>query len=339
VSEQHKGKSEEAGNKTWLMVIAAVVVAAVIGGGIYYYRGGFGGSEPTVAKGDPDVGELMQPGALPDIVIGNADAPVTIVEYASMTCPHCAQFQMVIFPQLKAKYIDTGKAKYMLREFPLDNLAVGAFMLARCAGDDRYYPMVDGLFDTQETWAVTGPEAKDKLLLIARQAGFSKERFDQCLGDKELFNKIVDTRSRGHDRFAVDSTPTFFVNGKRMKGDHQLKDFDAMFAELGVTAPAATEAPAASEPTPPSNETTEPSAAPSATEPPPSSAETPQPSTETTEPSAAPSAAEPLPPSAETPQPSEAPPAADTETNPPADASPSPESSAPAPGSNPDSNP
>ena len=255
MSDQHKGKSEEAGNKTWLMVIAAVVVAAVIGGGIYYYRGGFGGSEPTVAKGDPDVGELMQPGALPDIVIGNADAPVTIVEYASMTCPHCAQFQMVIFPQLKAKYIDTGKAKYMLREFPLDNLAVGAFMLARCAGDDRYYPMVDGLFDTQETWAVTGPEAKEKLLLIARQAGFSKERFDQCLGDKVLFNKIVDTRSRGHDRFAVNSTPTFFVNGKRMKGDHQLKDFDAMFAELGVAAPAATEAPAASEPTPPSNET------------------------------------------------------------------------------------
>ncbi len=204
MSDQHKGKSEEAGNKTWLMVIAAVVVAAVIGGGIYYYRGGFGGSEPTVAKGDPDVGELMQPGALPDIVIGNADAPVTIVEYASMTCPHCAQFQMVIFPQLKAKYIDTGKAKYMLREFPLDNLAVGAFMLARCAGDDRYYPMVDGLFDTQETWAVTGPEAKEKLLLIARQAGFSKERFDQCLGDKVLFNKIVDTRSRGHDRFAVE---------------------------------------------------------------------------------------------------------------------------------------
>ena len=313
MSDQHKGKSEEAGNKNWLMVIAAVVVAAVIGGGIYYYRGGFGGSEPTVAKGDPDVGELMQPGALPDIVIGNADAPVTIVEYASMTCPHCAQFQMVIFPQLKAKYIDTGKAKYMLREFPLDNLAVGAFMLARCAGDDRYYPMVDGLFDTQETWAVTGPEAKEKLLLIARQAGFSKERFDQCLGDKVLFNKIVDTRSRGHDRFAVDSTPTFFVNGKRMKGDHQLKDFDAMFAELGVAAPAATEAPAASGPTPPSNETAEPSAAPSA--------------------------AEPLPPSAETPQPSEAPPAADTETNPPADASPSPESSAPTPGSNPDSNP
>jgi protein-disulfide isomerase len=339
VSEQHKGKSEEAGSKTWLMVIAAVVVAAVIGGGVYYYRGGFGGSEPTVAKGDPDVSELMQPGALPDVVIGKADAPVTIVEYASMTCPHCAQFQTVVFPQLKAKYIDSGKAKYMLREFPLDNLAVGAFMLARCAGEDRYYPMVDGLFGTQETWAVPGPEAKDKLLLIARQAGFSKERFDQCLGDKELFNKIVETRSRGHDRFAVDSTPTFFVNGKRMKGDHQLKDFDAMFAELGVTAPAATEAPSASEPMPPSAETPQPSAAPSAGERSPSSTETLQPSTETSEPSTPPLASEPTPPSAETPRPSEPPPAAETETNPPAGASPSPEGGMPAPGSNPESNP
>ena len=365
MSEQHKAKSEEAGSKTWLMVIAAVVVAAVIGGGVYYYRGGFGGSEPTVAKGDPDVSELMQPGALPDVVIGKADAPVTIVEYASMTCPHCAQFQTVVFPQLKAKYIDPGKAKYMLREFPLDNLAVGAFMLARCAGEDRYYPMVDGLFGTQETWAIPGPEAKDKLLLIARQAGFSKERFDQCLGDKELFNKIVETRSRGHDRFAVDSTPTFFVNGKRMKGDHQLKDFDDMFAELGVTAPAATEAPSASEPNPPSEETPEPSAAPSAGEPSPSStespqpstetsepgtppsaskptppsAETPQPSTETSEPSAAPSASEPTPPSAETPRPSELPPAADTVNNPPAGASPSPEGGTSAPSSNPESNP
>jgi protein-disulfide isomerase len=320
VSEQHKAKSEEAGSKTWLMVIAAVVVAAVIGGGVYYYRGGFGGSELTVAKGDPDVSELMQPGALPDVVIGKADAPVTIVEYASMTCPHCAQFQTVVFPQLKAKYIDPGNAKYMLREFPLDNLAVGAFMLARCAGEDRYYPMVDGLFGTQETWAIPGPEAKDKLLLIARQAGFSKERFDQCLGDKELFNKIVETRSRGHDRFAVDSTPTFFVNGKRMKGDHQLKDFDDMFAELGVTAPAATEAPSASEPKPPS-------------------AETPQPSTETSEPSATPSASEPTPPSAETPRPSELPPAADTVNNPPAGASPSPEGGTSAPSSNPESNP
>ena len=236
MSKQGKEKPEGATNKIWLFVIAAAVAAAVAGG-VIYYRGGFSQPDPSEAKGDPDPAQLMQAGPLPDFVLGKADAPNIIVEYASMTCPHCAQFQKDVLPQLKAKYIDTGKANYILREFPLDNLAVGAFMLARCAGDDRYYPMVDALFDTQETWAVPGAEGKDKLLQIARQAGFSKERFDQCLADKELFNKIVETRARGHDVFGVDSTPTFFVNAKRMKGDHQLKDFDAMFAAQGVVVP------------------------------------------------------------------------------------------------------
>ena len=91
-----------------------------------------------------------------------------------MTCPHCAAFQTTVLPELKTKYIDTGKARYILREFPLDNLAVAAFMLARCAGNDRYFPMIDALFATQTTWAVPGADGKDKLLLIARQAGWAK---------------------------------------------------------------------------------------------------------------------------------------------------------------------
>jgi protein-disulfide isomerase len=174
--------------------------------------------------------------------MGKPDAPVTIVEYASMTCPHCAQFHTAVLPQLKAKYIDNGQVKLILREFPLDGLAVAAFMLARCAGPDRYYPMVAALFETQGTWAVPGGEGKDKLLLIARQAGFSKEKFDQCLADKDLFNKIVAVRQQANEKFQVDSTPSFFVNGKRMKGDHQLKDFDAALAEAGAK-PAANASP------------------------------------------------------------------------------------------------
>jgi protein-disulfide isomerase len=187
----------------------------------------------------PDLAELMVPGLLSDIVLGNADAPNVIIEYASMTCPHCAQFQKDVFPALKAKYIDTGKAKYMLREFPLDNLAVAAFMLARCSGNDRYYPMVDAMFSTQENWAAPGVDAKDKLLQIARQAGISKDQFDQCLADKELFNKIVQVRKRANEKFGVDSTPTFFVNGKKLTGDHQLKDFDAALgSEASASSPA-----------------------------------------------------------------------------------------------------
>ncbi len=128
--------------------------------------------------------------------------------------------------ELQKKYFDTGQARLILREFPLDGLAVAAFMLARCAGPDRYYPMVGALFETQQTWAVPGADGKEKLLLIAKQAGFSKEKFDQCLADKELFNKIVETRTRGNEKFGVDSTPSFFVNGKRLTGEHTLQDFE-----------------------------------------------------------------------------------------------------------------
>jgi protein-disulfide isomerase len=142
----------------------------------------------------------------------------------------------VVLPELEKKYIDTGRARLILREFPLDGLAVAAFMLARCAGPDRYYPMVGALFETQETWAVPGADGKEKLLLIAKQAGFSKETFDQCLADKELFQKIVDTRARGNEEFGVDSTPSFFVNGKRLTGEHTLQDFENA---LGGGTPAA----------------------------------------------------------------------------------------------------
>jgi protein-disulfide isomerase len=275
VSEADKGKSQGSGQKIWLIVIA-VAVAVAVGVAIYYYRTGLGGGEEEAVTGEPDPAELAKPGPLPDIVIGKASAPNTIIEYASMTCPHCAQFQNDVFPALKAKYIDTGRAKYMLREFPLDNLAVAAFMLARCAGEDRYYPMVDGLFGTQDVWVVRGPEGKDKLEQIARQAGFSKERFEKCLGDKALFDDVVKTRARAHQRFGVDSTPTFFINGKRMTGDHQLSDFDAAFAAQGVDTSAPPGMPATSK---------EPSA-PVGAETPQPSAETPAPSAETTQPSA-----------------------------------------------------
>ena len=230
-------RDEHSLRPVWLAIIG-VIAAAAVAAGIIYYRGGFDKAGAGGPKKDPDVAELMAPGPLEDIILGKPDAPITIVEYASMTCPHCAQFHTAVLPQLNTKYIDNGQAKLILREFPLDGLAVAAFMLARCAGPDRYYPMVGALFETQDTWAVPGAEGKDKLLVIARQAGFSKEKFDQCLADKELFNKIVAVRQRANEKFQVDSTPSFFVNGKRMKGDHQLKDFDVALGEAPAPAPA-----------------------------------------------------------------------------------------------------
>jgi protein-disulfide isomerase len=254
---------------TGIILVCALVAAVLIGGYVYFIRNAE--RDVNAPKKDPDIAELMKPGPLPDMSLGKPDARNVIVEYASMTCPHCAQFDKVVFPELKAKYIDTGKVRLIFREFPLDGLAARASMIARCAGPDRYFAMIDVMFQTQPNWVVEGPEALDHLLQLARQAGFSKEKFDACLAEKDLFKKIVDERQRANDVFRVDSTPTFFVNGKRMSGEHQLKDFEAMFVGIEKpteTAPPAAETtpPAAEMPAPPAAETTPPAAAPPAAE-------------------------------------------------------------------------
>lgn len=224
---------EAKSNKTGL-IIAGAVLAAVVVAGIFLSREG-GTPDPKAPKTDPEVAALMEAGPLEDISLGDANAPIVIVEYASMTCPHCAHFYTEVFPQVKEKYIDTGKARFVFREFPLDGLAVAASMLARCSGNERFYPMIDGLFETQETWAVPGEDGKQKLELIAKQAGFSKDAFDKCLADQELFDKIVAVRKKANEEFGVDSTPTFFINGKRLSGVG-IDAFDAAIEGTGDTA-------------------------------------------------------------------------------------------------------
>jgi protein-disulfide isomerase len=177
------------------------------------------------AAADVSQAELMKPQALPDKVLGSDKAPVIVVEYASMTCSHCARFDEATFPEFKKKYIDTGKVRYILREFPLDPLAAAAFMLARCAGETdttKYYAMVDTLFRQQQTWAV--PKALDPLLAIAKQAGFTKEKFDACLANQKLLDDIQKVRQEAIDKFKVESTPTFFINGSRHVGALTLEE-------------------------------------------------------------------------------------------------------------------
>lgn len=229
------GQDASGANSIWLYALGAVAAVAVAAG-IFMWRDSSAGVAPG-EKTDPDLAELMKPGPLPDLSLGKEDAPNTIVEYASMTCPHCAAFHKTVLPELKTKYIDAGQARLILREFPLDQLAAQASMVARCAGPDRYYPMVGALFETQETWAVEG--GTEKLLQIAKQAGFSKEKFDQCIGDKALFEKILETRTRGHETFGVDSTPSFFINGKRLTGEQTVAAFEAMLSGGAAPAPGA----------------------------------------------------------------------------------------------------
>ena len=197
------------------------------------------GATPVLAQrrsAGPDevpVEELMKPGPLPDLVLGKADAPVTIVEYASLTCSHCAAFHNNVYPALKTKYIDTGKVRFILREFPLDNLAAGAAMLARCAGGDATYAMLEVLFKTQEKWAFVRGSAVLELFKLAQQAGFTQERFDTCLNDKNTLELIVAARDKAGKEFGVNSTPTFFINGKRLKGpSNTIEAFDQAIAPL-----------------------------------------------------------------------------------------------------------
>ncbi len=181
-------------------------------------------------EGEVDVAKLMEPGPLPDEVLGKADAKVTIVEYASMTCPHCAHFSKTTMPELKTKYIDTGKVRYILREFPFDPRAEAGFMLARCAGDN-YFPMVEVLFQQQEGWA-TAQNGKEALLQIAKLAGFSQQKFEECLTNQKLLDDIRTVKNKGANDFGVDSTPTFFINGKRYKGAMSIAEISAVIDPL-----------------------------------------------------------------------------------------------------------
>jgi protein-disulfide isomerase len=174
------------------------------------------------------VDELMKAGPLPDLVIGKADAPITVVEYASMTCGHCATFHNKVFPTLKEKYVDTGKVRFIMREFPLDNLAAAASMLARCAGDGKSLALISALFAKQDDWAFVKGDPRPELLKFAKQAGFTQESFEKCLTDQKLLDDISAIRSRAADTFGVSSTPTFFVNGKKLNGV-ALEDFEKAF--------------------------------------------------------------------------------------------------------------
>jgi len=176
------------------------------------------------------VEELMKPGELPELVLGNNDAPVTIVEYASMTCPHCANFHTRVLPELKKKYIDTGKVRLVFREFPLDNLAAAGAMLARCSGD-KAFDMLEILFHKQEEWVVRN-DPVSKLFDMAKQAGFTKESFEKCLTDDDLLKKVEAVRTRANEKFGVNSTPTFFINGKRLSGGGSIADFDRALEPL-----------------------------------------------------------------------------------------------------------
>jgi len=171
--------------------------------------------------------ELMKPGALPDIWQGDEKAPVTIIEYASATCSHCAHFHETTYKELKTKYIDTGKVRFTMREFPFDPLAQAGFMLARCSGDDKRDAVVGLLLAQQKNWAMSDKPLQG-LMTLMRQTGMSQETFESCLKDQALYDNIGKVRDQGAEKFTVNSTPTFFINGTRLVGAVSLEEMEKL---------------------------------------------------------------------------------------------------------------
>ena len=171
--------------------------------------------------------DVSKPQSLPDMALGPADAKVTITEYASMTCPHCAAFNDQVFPKIKAEFIDTGKVRYVFREFPLDIKAAAGSMLSRCIanGDpNKYFAVTDLLFKSQSDWVMKN--TTESLTRIGKQAGLTQQQVEDCLKDQELLNKIAADQKYASEVLKVDSTPTFFINGDKIKGEASIEEFE-----------------------------------------------------------------------------------------------------------------
>lgn len=206
-------------------LLAALTVAALAAIGTF--------SLPSLALADSALAALVaKPVSLPDMALGSANAPVTIVEYSSLTCPHCAAFAENVFPMLQSKYIDSGKVRFVSREFPLEIKAAGASMLARCAanGDaQKYFDAVAMLFKQQEALV---EHTTDTLKAVGSNFAMSEEAVEACEKDNALLDKLKADQDFAYDKLKVDATPTFFINGERVKGSMSFEEFEKKLAPL-----------------------------------------------------------------------------------------------------------
>jgi protein-disulfide isomerase len=220
------------------LILAAIVAVGGGAAGYWFFAGGKtappalatpAATQQTVPASGQTAPKVAQGGLMPelrsdDVVLGSPDAPVTIVEYASLTCPHCAKFHKETMPQLKKEFIDTGKVKFVYRDFPFDEASFRAAMVARCSGKDKFYGFIDALFSTQDTWTREA-DWKASLARIGKLGGMSQEAFDKCLVDKSVEEPILAKRLEAAQKFGVESTPTFFINGEKVGGAYPFDHF------------------------------------------------------------------------------------------------------------------
>jgi protein-disulfide isomerase len=211
-----------------LIAAGGVVAVAAIVAGVYFgTRPADPGPAPTAVAPDKTALLAIQP---TDHVLGDPKAPVTLIEYASFTCPHCAHFATQILPEVKKKWIDTGKVKLIYRDFPLDQTAVKAAQLAECSGNDRYFAVVDMIFATQGNWAASSDPIAE-LAKGLRIAGMGDKEVKACLANDAMSNAVI-ADYRGGETLGVNSTPTLFINGQQYRGTRTIDDLDATFAKL-----------------------------------------------------------------------------------------------------------
>jgi protein-disulfide isomerase len=191
--------------------------------------------EMPTSDRDVDMEAALKPGSLREMALGDPNAPVKIIEYMSMTCPHCAHFHETTFDTIKTKYVDSGKVYFVLREFPFpqDTASLAAFMLARCTTEDRYFPFVSTLLKQQRAWAAPADgDVRGAMLQMSKLAGFTQETFDACLTNAKLAGDVSAVRDRGAEEFGVQSTPTFLINGKAYSGDMSVDTMSALIDSL-----------------------------------------------------------------------------------------------------------
>ena len=213
-----------------LIVAGGVVAVAAIVAGVYFgTRPPAPGPAPVAVAATPDKAALMtvQPG---DHVLGDPKAPITIIEYASLTCSHCAHFHTQILPDLKKKWIDTGKVKLVYRDYPLDQIAVKAAQIAECAGNDKYFGVIDIIFRGQPQWA-TGADPIAELSKPLRIAGLGEAEIKACLANDAMMAPVLNDYRSG-EALGVNATPTLFIGGKLYRGSRSIEDLDSELGKL-----------------------------------------------------------------------------------------------------------
>ena len=176
--------------------------------------------------------EIIEPDAIFDkvkinkeeFILGKVNAPITMVEYASLTCPHCAEFHTLTLPLIKKEFIETGKVRLIYRDFPLDQVALTGSMIAHCAGKDRYFAFIQTMFAQQKQWS-NDPQPIKALAQIARLGGMTKDKFEKCIKDKNVADAILQKRLDGDKQYKINSVPTILINGKRYSGGLTIEEF------------------------------------------------------------------------------------------------------------------